>query len=154
MAAHQAPLSLGFSRQEHWSGLPFPSSMHESEKWKWSRSVVSDSSQPHRLQPTRLLRPWDFQARVLEWGAIAFSSISTNSPKYSQWNFYYCPMTLWEMTAIDISSSLNFKYEFDFKRWNCDLKLCMLADHLNYIFWKQCFKFHFFIFQQTFPKYR
>ena len=43
MAAHQAPLSLGFSRQEHWSGLPFPSPMHESEKWKWSRSVVSDS---------------------------------------------------------------------------------------------------------------
>ena len=29
---HQAPLSLGFSRQEHWSGLPFPSPMHESEK--------------------------------------------------------------------------------------------------------------------------
>ena len=32
MAAHKAPLSLGFSRQEHWSGLPFPSPMHESEK--------------------------------------------------------------------------------------------------------------------------
>ena len=32
MAAHQAPPSLGFSRQEHWSGLPFPSPMHESEK--------------------------------------------------------------------------------------------------------------------------
>ena len=32
MAAHQASLSLGFSRQEHWSGLPFPSPMHESEK--------------------------------------------------------------------------------------------------------------------------
>ena len=28
-------LSLGFSRQEYWSGLPFPSPMHESEKWKW-----------------------------------------------------------------------------------------------------------------------
>ena len=37
-AAHQASPSLGFSRQEHWSGLPFPSPMHESEKWKWSRS--------------------------------------------------------------------------------------------------------------------
>ena len=23
-AAHQAPLSLGFSRQEHWSGFPYP----------------------------------------------------------------------------------------------------------------------------------
>ena len=22
---HQAPLSMGFSRQEYWSGLPFPS---------------------------------------------------------------------------------------------------------------------------------
>ena len=30
-AAHQAPPSLGFSRQEHWSALPFPSPMHESE---------------------------------------------------------------------------------------------------------------------------
>ena len=34
MAAHQAPLSLGFSRQEYWNGLPFPSPMHESEKLK------------------------------------------------------------------------------------------------------------------------
>ena len=31
-AAHQAPPSLGFSRQEHWSGLPIPSPMHGSEK--------------------------------------------------------------------------------------------------------------------------
>ena len=30
-AAHQALPSLGFSRQEHWGGLPFPSPMHESE---------------------------------------------------------------------------------------------------------------------------
>ena len=58
-AAHQAPPSLGFSRQEPWSGLPLPSPMHESEKWKWSCSVVSDSFQPHGLQPTRLLHPRD-----------------------------------------------------------------------------------------------
>ena len=31
-AAHQAPLSLGFFRQEHWNGLPFPFPTHESEK--------------------------------------------------------------------------------------------------------------------------
>ena len=67
-AAHHASPSLGFSRREHWSGLPFPSPMHESEKWKWSRSVVPDSWWPHGLQPTRLLYPWIFQARVLEWG--------------------------------------------------------------------------------------
>ena len=51
--------SLGFSRQEQWSELPFPSPMHKSEKWKWIRSVMSDSSWPHGLQPTRLLHPWD-----------------------------------------------------------------------------------------------
>ena len=42
-AAHQAPPSLGFSRQEHWSGVAIFSPMHESEKWKWNPSVVSDS---------------------------------------------------------------------------------------------------------------
>ena len=59
MAAHQASLSLGFSRQEHWSGLPFLSPMHESEKWKWTRSVESHSVRPHGLQPTRIPCPWD-----------------------------------------------------------------------------------------------
>ena len=53
-AAPQAPPSLGFSRQGRCSGLPFPSPMHESES-----EVVPDSSRPHGLQPTRLLRPWD-----------------------------------------------------------------------------------------------
>ena len=62
-AAYQAPPSLGFSRQEHWSGLPLPSPMHESEKRKLSHSVMSDSSRPHGLQPTRLLHPWDFPGK-------------------------------------------------------------------------------------------
>ena len=71
MAAHQAPPSLGFSRQEHWSGLPFPSPMHESE---------SDVAQSCRTpsDPMNCSLPGSsvhgiFQARVLEWGAIAFS---------------------------------------------------------------------------------
>ena len=55
--------SRGFFRQEHWSGLPFPSPVHESEKWKWSRWVVSDSSRSHGLQPTSLLHPWDFPGK-------------------------------------------------------------------------------------------
>ena len=61
-AAHWAPLSLRFSRQEHWSGLPFPSRMHESEKWKWSHSSPT-LSDLHGLQPTRLLHPWDFSGK-------------------------------------------------------------------------------------------
>ena len=63
MAAHEAPHCPWDSPGKNTSGLPFPSPMHESEKWKWSRSVVSDSSRPHGLQPTRFLCPWDFPSK-------------------------------------------------------------------------------------------
>ena len=56
MAAHQAPPSLGFSRQEHWSGLPFPFPMHENEKWKWSHCHVGLFATPwtiaHQAPPS------------------------------------------------------------------------------------------------------
>ena len=93
-AAHQAPPSLRFFRQEHWSRLPFPSPVHESEKWKWSRAVVSDSSRPHGLQPTRLLHPWmllsikknvimPFAATCLDLEIIILSKVSqTKKDKY------------------------------------------------------------------------
>ena len=75
MEAHQAPPSLGFSRQEHWNGLPFPSPVQGSGKWKWSCSVVSDSSWPHGLQPTRLLRPWDSPGKSTGVGCHCLDSI-------------------------------------------------------------------------------
>ena len=42
---------------------------------QFSRSVVSDSLRPHGLQPTRLLRPWDFPGKSTGEGATAFSDI-------------------------------------------------------------------------------
>ena len=83
MAAQQAPPFLGFSRQELWSGLPFPSPMHGSEKWKWSHSVVSDFSRPHGLQPTRLLRPWDVPGKSTGVGCHCL--LPTNSSLMSFW---------------------------------------------------------------------
>ena len=77
--AHQAPLFMGFSRQEYWSGLPFPSpgalpnpgteprspalqadaltSEPPSVSVQFSCSVVSDSLRPHEPQHTRPLYP-------------------------------------------------------------------------------------------------
>ena len=69
MAAHQAPPSLGFSRQEHWSGLPFPSPMCESEV----AQLCPTLSDPMDCSPPGSSIHGIFQARVLEWGAIAFS---------------------------------------------------------------------------------
>ena len=73
MAAHQAPPSLGFSRQEHWSGLH---SHLQCMKVK-SESEVGQSC-PTLSDPMDCSLPGSsihgiFQARVLEWGAIAFS---------------------------------------------------------------------------------
>ena len=75
LAAHQAPLSLGFSRQEHWSGLPF---LLQCMKVK-SESEITQSCLTLR-DPMDCSLPGFaihgiFQARVLEWVAIAFSTL-------------------------------------------------------------------------------
>ena len=76
-AAYQAPPSLGFSRQEYWSGLPLPS--------PWS-SVAAAAAAAKSLQSCpALCNPMDssppgspipgiLQARPLEWVAISFSN--------------------------------------------------------------------------------
>ena len=72
-AAHQALLTLGFSRQEYWSGMPFPSAVHESET---ESEVVQSCPTLHDPMDCSLLGSslhGIFQARVLEWVAIAFS---------------------------------------------------------------------------------
>ena len=68
MAAHQAPPSLGFSRQEHWSGLPFPSPMHESEV----AQLCPTLSSPMDCSPPGSSVHGIFQVRVLEWVAISY----------------------------------------------------------------------------------
>ena len=61
-AAHQAPPSLGFSRQEHWSGLPFPSPIliHDNPsiggKW-YITEVISIFSCPSNIT-TDSMRKW------------------------------------------------------------------------------------------------
>ena len=99
-AAYQAPQSLGFSRQEHWSGLPFPSPMYTVNSNKYPNYCVAlmliinpllyitvcffnFENFYAQLCPT-LCDPMGcslsgssihgiFQVRVLEWIAITFS---------------------------------------------------------------------------------
>ena len=61
-AAHQAPPSLGFSRQEHWSGLPFPSPMMKVKSESEAAQSCPTRSDPRDCS-TRLLRPWDFPGK-------------------------------------------------------------------------------------------
>ena len=53
-AAHQAPPSMGFSRQEYWSRVPLPSPNYVFiSSVQFSLSVVSDSLRSHELQQAR-----------------------------------------------------------------------------------------------------
>ena len=87
-AAHQALLSLGFSRQEHWSGLPLPSPMHERK----SESEIAQSC-PTLCDPMDCSPPGSsihgtFHARVLEWVAIAFSELLKSFIGATLWSLY------------------------------------------------------------------
>ena len=60
------------ARTLEWVAISFSSAW----KWKWSRSVVSDSLQPHGLKPTRLLRPWDFPGKSTGVGCHCLLELS------------------------------------------------------------------------------
>ena len=84
-AAHQAPPSLGFSRQEHWSGLPFPSPMHESESESEVAQLCRTLSDPMDYSLPGSSVHGIFQARELEWGAIAFSKKRKQEECHFKW---------------------------------------------------------------------
>ena len=65
--------------------------MHESEKWKWSRSVMSDTQRPHGLQPTRLLRPWDFPGKSTGVGCHCLYKITRT---------YYISVGPWQPSPV------------------------------------------------------
>ena len=65
------------ARTLEWFAIAF------SKAWKWngSHSVMSNSSRPHGLQPTRLLRPWDSPGRSTGVGYHGLSVCSLLSCK-------------------------------------------------------------------------
>ena len=74
--------SLGFSRQEHWSGLPFPSPMHKSES-EVAQSCLTLSDPMDCSLPGSSIHGI-FQARILEWGAISFPMRSSQPRDWTQ----------------------------------------------------------------------
>ena len=76
MASHQASPSLGFSRQEHWSALSFPSPiLYAAAAAKLLQSCPTPCD-PIDSSPLSSPIPGILQARTLEWVAISFSNAS------------------------------------------------------------------------------
>ena len=104
--AHQAPPSMEFSRQEYWSGLPFPSpgdlphpgiepgsptlqanTLPSEPPGKYHSDAATAAAKSLQSCPT-LCDPMDYswpdtsvhgilQERILEWVAISFSKVSS-----------------------------------------------------------------------------
>ena len=75
--AYQAPPSMGFPRQEYWSGVPLPSPLYQLA----SAAAAAESLQscptlcnPIDGSPPGSPVPGILQARTLEWVAISFSN--------------------------------------------------------------------------------
>ena len=105
--------SLGFSRQEHWSGLPFPSPMHESEKWKWSRSVVSDSA--------------------TSWTAAYQAPPSMGFSRQEYWSGVPSPVPLPFLNPVWTSGSSRFMYCWSLA-WRI-LSITLLVCEMSAIVW-------------------
>ena len=102
-AAHQAPPSLGFSRQEHWSGLPLPSPMQESES-EVAQSCLTLSDLVDCSLPGSSVHGI-FQARVLEWVAIAFSIVEA-----SMWLIFVCASNILESNVYSLIVEILYIY--------------------------------------------
>ena len=116
---------------QHWSGLPFPSPMHESE-------VVQ--SCPTLSNPMDCSLPGSsihviFQARVLEWGAIAFSKTILALP-------------IWMPNCLCKFKILNLKFAVLFD-WG--LNLPMISNTWEFFFFK-CYSPWVYITEHALPQ--
>ena len=76
-AAHQAVLSMGFSRQEYWSGVSLPSPTNRlaaAAAAAKSLQLCPTLWDPIDGSPVGSSVPGILQARILEWVAISLSS--------------------------------------------------------------------------------
>ena len=71
-AAHQAPPSLGFSRQQYWSGLSIPSPMHARMLSRFShvRPCTTPRTATHQVPPSTEFSRQEY------WSGLPFPSLS------------------------------------------------------------------------------
>ena len=130
--AHQAPLSMGFTRQGCWNGLPFPCLGDLPDLGKEpmfpamaggfftteccvSHSIMPNSLQPHGLQPSRLLCPWDSPSKntgvgyyALFQGIFLTQGLSPNLLCLLCWQT--CSLSLEPPGKLQLTSWTDIKY--------------------------------------------
>ena len=101
--------------------------MHQSEKWKWSHSVVSDPQRPRGLQPSRLLHPGHFPGRstgvgchfLLQCVKVKVKSLSRVRPSATPWT-----------ATHQATPSMDFPGKSTGVGCHCLLRIGVLSDYL------------------------
>ena len=100
-AAHQAPLPMGFSRQEYWSGVPLPSPLLLGRlKWKASQLVVSP--QPSAAKASNAFRGGGMHTMALgqrTGGVVLALVVPQWGLPHSQWH--------WPVSLLPASRSIH-----------------------------------------------
>ena len=83
--AHQAPLSMGYSRQEYWSGLPFPSPGHLTDPGikSWSPTLQADSlpMEPPGKPDILYVLPPSFALMIIDFYCILINIMVCDNKK-------------------------------------------------------------------------
>ena len=133
--AHQAPLPMGFPRQEFRSGLPFPppGKLPDISSVQFSCSVVSDSLRPHELQhtrppcpsPTPIVHPNSCPSSQWCHPAISSSVIAFSCPQSlsASGSFPMSQLFAWDGQSIGFSASASIlpmnTQDWSPLRWTC-----------------------------------
>ena len=92
---YQAPLSMGFSRQEYWSGLPFPSPGHlpnpEIEPGSPALQADALASEPQGIFFFKISRPHDFRWRI--WVSCIYRCLEKGGLLNNYWSTTLHPNT-------------------------------------------------------------
>ena len=129
--AHQAPLSMGFYRQEYWSGLPFPSSGYLLNSGMETRSptLQADSllskppGNPPQSYSSNYSKPCPFPSVVL--GRL-----------YNMANIYFCvfshipPILLEPLVALEMTGTVKTRIQINRENWvlsPISIKSCLFS---------------------------
>ena len=100
---NQAPPSMGFSRQEYWSGLPFPSPRDLPDPGIKPRSPTLQADALTCVPPSTFLCLLLNKSRFV-WYDYSYSSFIL---VFIEWNFFFHPFTF-TRTLLDVSLHLRW----------------------------------------------
>ena len=115
--ACQAPLSIGFSRQEYWSGLPCPSP-HVISSWylfKGGCCTITVSSPSPSPSPSSLSSAFEVRKKMQKQKKPQHSSGLEYRRQEVQVCIFHCCQTLWfwiRQYLLDITLMLDFQIRF------------------------------------------